>query len=137
MPPQESDTTDTVHRVKGQLDKLTERQSAALKRAIYLGMTTDEAKKYDERQRQITELVQELNLLEKEARKVARKIEPKSVLMEEYQSLLRSLQNETIAIARATSLLTVELQRITGSTGHLTKGHVTKGHVIPFPKNPS
>jgi hypothetical protein len=132
MPPQESDTMDAVHRVKGQLDKLTEQQSAALKRAIYLGMTTDEAKKYDERQRQITELVQELNLLENETRKVARKIEPKSVLMKEYQSLLCSLHDEAIAIARATSLLTVELQKITGSTRP-----VTKGHVIPFPKNPS
>jgi len=132
MPAQESDTMDAVHRVKGQLDKLTEQQSAALKRAIYLGMTADEAKKYDQRQRQITELVQELNLLEKETRKVARKIEPKSVLMEEYQSLLRSLQDEAIAIARATSLLTVQLQKITGSTCH-----VTKGHVIPFPKNQS
>jgi hypothetical protein len=130
MPPQESDTMDAVHRVKGQLDKLKEQQSAALKRAIYLGMTTDETKKYDERQRQITELVQELNLVERETRKVARKIEPKSVLMEEYQSLLRSIQDETFAIARATSLLTVELQKITASTRK-----VTKGHVIPFPKN--
>jgi hypothetical protein len=52
--------------------------------------------------------------------------------MEEYQSLLRSLQDETIALARATPLLTVELQKITGSTRH-----IKKGHVIPFPKNPS
>lgn len=123
---------DAVHRVKGEIDRLTEQQSDALKRAIYLGMTTDEAKEYDERQRQITELVQELTLLAEEPIKVPRKTERISVLMEEYQSLLRSLQDETIALARATPLLTVELQKITGSTRHLKKGHV-----IPFPKNPS
>ena len=129
---QQSDTTRVFHRVKGKIDRLTEQQSDALKRAIYLGMTTDEAKKYDERQRQITELVQELTLLEQEPMKVPRKMEPMSVLLEEYQSPLRSLQDETIALARATPLLTVECQKITGSTRH-----VKKGHVIPFPKNPS
>ena len=132
MLPQESDTMDAVHRVKGEIDRLNGQQSDALKRAIYLGMTTDEAKKYDERRRQIAELVQELTRLEEEPMKVPRKIEPMSVLMEEYHSLVRSVQDETIALARATALLTVELQKITGSTRHLKKGNV-----IPFPKNPS
>ena len=129
---QQSDTTHVFHRVKGKIARLTEQQSDALKRAIYLGMTTDEAKKYDERQRQITELVQELTLLEPEPMKVPRKMEPMSVLLEEYQSPFRSLRDETIAHARATPLLTVECQKITDSTRH-----VKKGHIIPFPKNPS
>ena len=132
MPLQQSDAMHVFHHVKGKIDRLTEQQSDALKRAIYLGMTTDEAKKYDERQRQITELVQELTLLEQGPMKVPRKMEPMSVLLEEYQSPLRSLQNETIAHARAIPLMTVECQKITDSTGH-----VKKGDVIPFPKNPS
>lgn len=123
---------DAVHRVKGEIDRLTEQQSDALKRAIYLGMTTDETKKYDERQRQITELVQELTLLEPEPMKVPRKMAPMSVLLEQSQSPLRSLQDETIGLARATPPLTVQFQKITGSTRH-----VKNGHVIPFPKNPS
>ena len=132
MPLQQSDTMHVFHRVKGKIDRLTEQQSDALKRAIYLGMTTDEAKKYDERQRQITELVQELTLLEQGPTKVPRKMDPLSVLLEEYQSPLRALQDETIALARATPLLTVEFYKITSGTRHLKKGHV-----IPFPKNPS
>ena len=132
MPLQQPDTMHVFHPVKGKIDRLTEQQSDALKRAIYLCMTTEEAKKYDERQRQITELVQELTLLEQEPMKVLRKMEPMSVLLEEYQSPLRALQDETIALAPATPLLTVECQKITGSTPH-----VKKGHVIPFPKNPS
>ena len=120
------------HRVKGKIDRLTEQQSDALKRAIYLGMTTEEAKKYDERQRQITELVQELTLLEQEPMKVPRRLEPMSVLLGEYQSPLPSLQDETIALARATPRLPVGCQKISGSTRQ-----VKKGHVIPFPKNPS
>ena len=132
MPLQQSDTTRVFHRVKGKIDRLTEQQSDALKRAIYLGMTTDEAKKYDERQRQITELVQELTLLEQEPMKVPRKMGPTSVLLENYQSPRRPLQDETIALARATPLLTVGCQKISGSTRQ-----VKKGHVIPFPKNPS
>lgn len=118
------------HRVKSKIDRLTEQQSDALKRAIYLGMTTDETKKYDERQRQITELVQELTLLEPEPMKVPRKMAPMSVLLEQSQSPLGSLQDETIGLARATPLLAVQFQKITGSTRH-----VKKGHVIPFPKN--
>jgi hypothetical protein len=129
---QQSDTTRVFHRVKGKIDRLTEQQSDALKRAIYLGMTTDEAKKYDERQRQITELVQELTLLEQEPMKVPRKMGPTSVLLEPYQSPRHPLQDETIALARATPLLTVGCQKISGSTRQ-----VKKGHVIPFPKNPS
>ena len=129
---QQSDTTRVFHRVKGKIDRLTEQQSDALKRAIYLGMTTDEAKKYDERQRQITELVQELTLLEQEPMKVPRKMGPTSVLLEPYQAPRRPLQDETIALARATPLLTVGCQKTSGSTRQ-----VKKGHVIPFPKNPS
>ena len=71
-------------------------------------------------------------MLEEESMKVPRKIEPMSILMEDYQSLLRSFQDETIALAQASPRLTVELQKVTGTTGH-----VKKGHVVPFPKNPS
>jgi len=121
-----------VHHAKDEIDRLKGQQSDALTRAIYLGMTADEAKEFDERQLRIRELLQELALLEEEPMKVPRKTEPEAVFMEDYQSLLRSLGDETIALAHSTPVLAVEFQEINDSTAH-----VKKGHVIRFPKDPS
>lgn len=121
-----------VHRVKDEIDRLKKQQSDALTRAIYLGMTTDEAKEFDERQRQIRELLQELTLHEEETMKVPRKTEPMAVFMEECQSLLDSLRDEAIALPHSTPVLAADFQKITDSTGH-----IQKGHLIPFPKDPS
>ena len=60
-----SSTVDAVHRLKQEIDRLTEQQAKALQAAIYLGMTPDQAKEYDERRKQITELISQLSLLEK------------------------------------------------------------------------
>ena len=60
-----SETTKTVHRLKQEIDTLKEKQSEALKQAIYTGMTTDEMKEYDQRRTHLTKLVQQLGMLEK------------------------------------------------------------------------
>jgi hypothetical protein len=63
-----ADPTDTLalfHSLKQQIDTLTEQQIDALQQATYLGMTPDEAKDYDERRRQITGLIRELEELQK------------------------------------------------------------------------
>lgn len=62
--PDRSDTVSAVHQLKQEIDKLTEEQHKALQLAIYVGMTPDEAKEYDERRQRITRLVQELADLE-------------------------------------------------------------------------
>ena len=63
--PDPSNTVEAVHRVKQEIDKLTEEQVEALKQATFVGMTPDEAKEYDERRKRITVLVQQLATLEK------------------------------------------------------------------------
>lgn len=66
MPASEpSETVNAVHRLKQEIDRLTDDQSRALKQAIYVGMTPDEAKEYDARRTRITELVQQLAMREK------------------------------------------------------------------------
>jgi hypothetical protein len=60
-----STTTETVHKLKQDIDRLTELQAAALKSATYLGMTPDEAKEYDQRREEILKLVERLTMLEK------------------------------------------------------------------------
>lgn len=57
-------TAEAIHRLKEEIDKLTEQQSEALKTATYLGMTTDEAKEYEQRRERILEYVQDLKMLE-------------------------------------------------------------------------
>ncbi|HKU26639.1 MAG TPA: hypothetical protein VJQ54_14275 [Candidatus Sulfotelmatobacter sp.] len=59
-----SETTEAIHSVKEEIDKLTEQQNDALNSATYLGMTTDEAKEYEERRDRILKLVRDLALLE-------------------------------------------------------------------------
>jgi len=58
-----SETAETIHKLKEEIDKLTEQQSEALRRASYLGMTTDEAKEYEERREKILEYVKDLKML--------------------------------------------------------------------------
>ena len=53
----------SVHKLKQEIDKLINEHDNALQRAIYLGMTTDEAEEHDERRKRITGLVQELAAL--------------------------------------------------------------------------
>ena len=57
-------TVETIHRIKQEIDKLSEQQSEALKTATYVGMTAEEAREYDARRQQITKLVEELRLLQ-------------------------------------------------------------------------
>ena len=59
-----SETAEVIHRLKEEIDKLTEQQADALKTATYLGMTTDEAKEYEQRREKILEFVKDLKMLE-------------------------------------------------------------------------
>lgn len=63
--PQPSDTLIAIHRLKEEIDRLTAQQDHALNDATYLGMTTDEAKEYEERRYLILRLVTELEMLER------------------------------------------------------------------------
>ena len=60
-----SDTVSAVHQLKQDIDTLTEKQAQALRMAVYVGMTPDEASEYDERRQRITQLVQELAAMER------------------------------------------------------------------------
>lgn len=62
--PNPSNTAELVHRLKEEIDKLTEEQSNALESAVYVGMTPDEAKEYDERRARILKLIDYLAKLE-------------------------------------------------------------------------
>ena len=59
MPTDPSDTVSALQRLKQKIQVLTEEQSKALKSATYLGITPDQARQYDERRNEITELMQE------------------------------------------------------------------------------
>ena len=41
QPQPQSATVETIHRLKEEIDKLTEQQADAMKSATYVGMTTD------------------------------------------------------------------------------------------------
>src|SRR5436305_1778369 len=60
MPTEEPDTKDAVQRLKQEFESLTRQQSEALRRATYVGMNRDEAKKCDGRRENIKKLVAEL-----------------------------------------------------------------------------
>jgi len=62
---QQSETLVTIHRLKEEIDKLTAQQDEALKTATYLGMTTDEAKDYEDWRTLILKLVSEMAMIEK------------------------------------------------------------------------
>jgi hypothetical protein len=59
-----SKTAEAIHRLKQEIGRLTEEQSKALKQAIYVGMTSDEAREYDKRRTRITQLAGQLGKLE-------------------------------------------------------------------------
>jgi hypothetical protein len=56
-------TLEAIHRIKQEIDTLSEQQSEALKTATYVGMTAEQAREYDARRQQITNLLEELRLL--------------------------------------------------------------------------
>ena len=60
-----SNTVSAVHRIKEEIDRLTEEQVKALKAATYVGMTPNEAKDYDARREKINKLIRELERYEK------------------------------------------------------------------------
>ena len=53
----------TIIHLKQEFEKLSEDQLRALRAATYVGMTTQEAKTYDNRRRRITEVATRLSLL--------------------------------------------------------------------------
>ncbi|HEV2468118.1 MAG TPA: hypothetical protein VGS78_02910 [Candidatus Sulfotelmatobacter sp.] len=59
-----SDTLATVHRLRHQIDRLTQQQTEALKSAIYVGMSPAEVKAYDDRHAEILGLMHQLAELE-------------------------------------------------------------------------
>ena len=64
MPPEPYDTSEAVHRLKEEIDKLTLQQSKALRMATLVGMTPDEAPEYDQRRKVILKYVHDLAVLE-------------------------------------------------------------------------
>lgn len=62
--PDPTDTVSAVHRLKQEIDRLTQEHAKALKDAVYIGMTQEQAQVYDQRRKKITELIQKLSLLE-------------------------------------------------------------------------
>ena len=61
------DHLTTVHRLREEIDRLTAQQIEAMKTATFVGLSTDEAKEYEERRAKISALVEELRLLENAA----------------------------------------------------------------------
>jgi hypothetical protein len=59
-----SRTSQTIHSLKQEIDKLTMQQTEALQRATFVGMTPDEAKDYDDRRTRILQYVEDLRILE-------------------------------------------------------------------------
>ena len=58
-------TVEEVHRLKQEIDALTEEQNKHLQRAVFVGMSPTEAKEYDARRQEITLLVRQIGLLSK------------------------------------------------------------------------
>jgi hypothetical protein len=61
----QSETVAAIHRLKQDIDSLSEQQAEALKTATFVGMTPDELVEYDKRGEKITELIRQLTLLQK------------------------------------------------------------------------
>ena len=59
-----SHTVEAIHRLKQEIDKLTEQQASSLQMAMHVGMTPDEAQEYDQRRKQILRYVHDLAVLE-------------------------------------------------------------------------
>ncbi len=54
----------TIHRLKDEIDCLTEEQTDAMETETFIGMTAAETKAYDARRARITELVKQLRRIE-------------------------------------------------------------------------
>ena len=54
------EATEMTTRLRQEIDDLIDEQTEALKRATFVGMTTDDAKMYDARRQTITRLMQQL-----------------------------------------------------------------------------
>ena len=55
---------ETIQRIKQEIERLTAEQTAALKSATYVGMTSEEARQHDARRNRITQLAQQLRQLQ-------------------------------------------------------------------------
>ena len=64
MPDFPSKIAQKITNLRGQIAKLTEQQSNALQRAIFVGMTPKDANEYDERRLEILQCLQDLKALE-------------------------------------------------------------------------
>ena len=62
--PGPSQTSQTIHGLKHEIDKLTTKQTEALQRAVFVGMTPDEAREYDDRRTRISQHIHQLKILE-------------------------------------------------------------------------
>ena len=58
-------SNQSIERLKQEIVRLTREQTEALKTATYVGMTSDEARRHDERRAKITHLSQQLVRLQK------------------------------------------------------------------------
>lgn len=63
--PSHEETTETILRLRSQIDELTQRQAEALQSAIFVGMSPEQARQYDERRARISALVEQLSSLQK------------------------------------------------------------------------
>ena len=59
-----NETVATIHRLERQIDALADQHQKALQSAMYLGMTSDEAKECDERRTTINALMEQLTQLQ-------------------------------------------------------------------------
>jgi hypothetical protein len=60
-----SESLAAMHRLKERIETLSEQQAEAMKTAMFKGMTSGEAKKYDNRSSRITKLVKKLATVSK------------------------------------------------------------------------
>jgi hypothetical protein len=56
--------SQTIHGLKQEINNLTTQQTEALQKAVFVGMTPDEAKEYDERRRRISKYIRDLKVLQ-------------------------------------------------------------------------
>lgn len=64
-PSSPSDRLAEMHRLRHQIEQLTQQQTEALNAAVYVGMSPAEVTAYDDRHSQIVGLMQQLAELEK------------------------------------------------------------------------
>jgi hypothetical protein len=60
-----SQTLSAVHRIKQEIDRLTEEQTQALKSATFVGLTPEQSQELYARRLRITELTRQLEFYEK------------------------------------------------------------------------